>query len=139
MPLKTEGLEEPSLNLTPMIDVVFLLIIFFLVGSHFSETERQFDVNLPKVQDAQPLTAPPDEIVVNVYQDGRILISEELLTMAQLEQKLSEAAKRFADQAVLIRAEGQGRYQRVVDVLVACHKAHIKNFSLAAEVLGEGS
>ena len=46
MPLSTESLDESSLNLTPMVDIVFLLIIFFMVGAHFSEIEHQFDIEL---------------------------------------------------------------------------------------------
>ena len=136
MPLKSHGLEEPTLDMTPMIDVVFLLIIFFMVGARFSELERKFDVNLPAASDAKPLTNPPDEIVVNVYQDGRILMGSEQKskTLSQLQRDLEAARARFAEQAVLIRGEGEGRYQRIVDVLVVCHKARIKNFSLATEI-----
>ncbi|MCA9079282.1 MAG: biopolymer transporter ExbD, partial [Planctomycetaceae bacterium] len=70
MPLKTQAMEEPALNLTPMIDIVLLLVIFFLVGTQFTQAERQYEIDLPTVSDAQPLTALPDEIVVNVGRDG---------------------------------------------------------------------
>jgi biopolymer transport protein ExbD len=137
MPLKTEGIEEPTMNMTPMIDVVFLLIIFFMVASRIGEQEREFDVNLPTVAAAQPLTSKPDEIVINVFRDGRIVVRGEERTLTQLEGDLEQARQRYADQAVLIRGEGEGRYQRVVDVLVACHRARIKNFSLATELKSE--
>jgi len=138
MPLKTDGIEEPGLNLTPMIDIVFLLIIFFMVGTQFSEMERQFDVNLPTVADAQPLTNPPDEIVVSVFRDGRIFVQDKEQTLEGLQRQLEEARARYADQSVLIRGEGEGRYQRIIDVLVACHRAKIKHFSLATELKSEG-
>jgi biopolymer transport protein ExbD len=109
-----------------------------MVGSRFSELERQFDVNLPTVTAAQPLTSPPDEIVVNVYRDGRILVGSEEKSLDQLRRELEQARARYADQAVLIRGEGEGRYQRIVDVLVACHRAKIKHFSLATEMKSEG-
>ncbi len=60
MPLKTGTVEEPKLDLTPMIDIVFLLIIFFMVGTQFTEMERQYDIKLPTVTDAKPLTNLPD-------------------------------------------------------------------------------
>jgi biopolymer transport protein ExbD len=137
MPLKTEGIEEPTMNMTPMIDVVFLLIIFFMVASRIGEQEREFDVNLPSVTAAQPLTALPDQIVVNVFRDGRIVVGGAERTLPQLQADLEAARGRFADQSVLIRGEGEGRYQRVVDVLVACHRARIKHFSLATELKNE--
>lgn len=137
MPLKTEQLEEPGLNLTPMIDMVFLLIIFFMVGSHFSEQERQFDVKLPTVSVATPLTAPPDELVINVYEDGRLQLAEKPRTREELLSDLQQAVQRYEDQAVVIRGEGEGRYQGVIDVMATCHQAGIKHISVATVLQGE--
>ena len=67
MPLKTDTIEEPNLNLTPMIDIVFLLIIFFMVGTRFTEMERQYDIRLPTVSEALPLTNLPDEITGKLH------------------------------------------------------------------------
>ncbi|MCA9031200.1 MAG: biopolymer transporter ExbD, partial [Planctomycetaceae bacterium] len=75
MPLKNESAEEPSINLTPMVDVVMLLIIFFLVGTQFNKPERQYEINLPTVSDAQPLTSLPDEIIVNVSKTGEFEVN----------------------------------------------------------------
>ena len=69
MPLKTHNDEQPSLNLTPMIDVVFLLIIFFMVGSQYSELERSIELEVPRVTDSGALTAAPEKRVVNVFSD----------------------------------------------------------------------
>lgn len=137
MPLKVEPLEEPQINLTPMIDVVLNLLIFFMLGTRFADMERQLDVQLPTVSAAQPLTSPPDEIVVNVFADGRIVVRQELLTLAGLEERLREARTRYADQAVLIRGDGHGIYQNVMDVLGVCQRVGIGNFSLATQVKGE--
>jgi len=137
MPLKAEPLEEPALNLTPMIDIVFNLLIFFMVGTRFADMERQFDVQLPSVGDAQPLTNPPDEIVVNVYSDGHLVVSQKTVTLAELEVRLKEAQTRYADQAVLIRGDGAAVYQNVMDVLGVCHRARITNFSLATQLRNE--
>jgi len=134
MPLKTGNLEEPAINMTPMIDVVFLLIIFFMVGSRLGEEERNLDVQLPHSSVAQPLVARPDELVINVYQDGRIFLGNQPLTLKELGTELESARNRYPDQAVVIRGEGEGRYQAVVDVLVACHHAKIKQYSLATIV-----
>ena len=139
MPLKSAALEEPQMNLTPMLDVVFNLIIFFMVGTRFADMERQFDVNLPKVSDAQPLTSLPDEIIVNVYGDGRIRVGKQTLTLEELADDLRAARDRYADQAVLVRGEGEGPYQIVMDVLSACQQAGITNTALATQIKTEGS
>lgn len=137
MPLKVEALEEPQINLTPMIDVVLNLLIFFMLGTRFADMERQFDVQLPTASSAQPLTSPPDEIVVNVFADGRIVVKQETLSLVELETQLRSAQARYADQAVLIRGDGQGVYQNVMNVLAACHQARITNFSLATQMKSE--
>jgi biopolymer transport protein ExbD len=131
MPLKTEPIEDPQLNLTPMVDVVFLLNIFFLLGTRFADTERQYDIQLPTVSVAQPLTAVPDSIVVNVNSNGEIVLNGEQKTLEQLESELVAARENYPDQSVLIRGDGQGLYQPVMDVMSACKRARIRNISLA--------
>ena len=67
MPLKTDSLEDPQLNLTPMIDVVFLLIIFFMVGARFTEEahDQKFDVELPTASPVQAMSQQPDPLVIS--------------------------------------------------------------------------
>ncbi|MEX1231899.1 MAG: biopolymer transporter ExbD [Planctomycetaceae bacterium] len=134
MPLKTEEMEEPALNLTPMVDVVFLLNIFFMVGTQIQDTELQYQLQLPSVAEAQPLTNLPDEIVVGVTNQGIILVDGEPKTPAQLEQLLRAAHDNFAGQAVVIRGDAQVPYQNVVNVFEICHKAQIQNISIHTRV-----
>ena len=133
MPLKVEPLEEPYLNMTPMVDVILNLLIFFMIGSRFVEDERQVDIQLPSVSHAQPLTAPPREIVINVYADGRMIVDQKPVSAENLENMLSDARSRYADQAVLIRGDGKGSYQSIMDVLSICQKAKIHKYSLATQ------
>lgn len=138
MPLKTDTIEEPTLNLTPMIDIVFLLIIFFMVGTQFAQMERQYDIQLPTVSAAQPLTSLPDEIVINVRRTGEIIVRTQQLTLGELRQMLREAKRNYEDQAVVIRGEGDGQYQHVVNVLSICHEENISAISLAHRLKPEG-
>ncbi len=131
MPLKTGSIEEPELNLTPMIDIVFLLIIFFMVGTQFTKPEDRFQVELPTAGTVQPLSQGPDALVISVFRDGRILLGGDAVTLPELEQRLAEARENFPRQAVVIRGEGEGRYQGVVDVLAAANRAKIADISLA--------
>ena len=138
MPFKTDTIEEPTLNLTPMIDIVLLLVIFFMVGTQFSEEERQYSIELPTVSDAQPLTALPDELVVNVDGEGRIYIQDRELTRDELRQELTAARERYADQAVVIRGDADGPYQNVMTILSLCKDAQIRNVQLANRLESEG-
>lgn len=137
MPLKTEEVEEPILNLTPMIDIVLLLIIFFMVGTKFSDAERQFEIILPTVADVLPLSSTPDALVVSIARNGEMLLGEQSVDRQTLEERLREAVERYEDQAVVIRGDGQGIYQNVVDVLAICHRAGARNLALPHRILRE--
>ncbi|MCA9004037.1 MAG: biopolymer transporter ExbD [Planctomycetaceae bacterium] len=131
MPLKTGTVEEPKLDLTPMIDIVFLLIIFFMVGTQFTEMERQYDIKLPTVTDAKPLTNLPDDIIVNVQQDGAISINGEKKSLTELESLLKTSVQNFPGQSVIIRGDSTGPYQNVMNILEICHRVKIRSVSLA--------
>ncbi|MAT14670.1 MAG: biopolymer transporter ExbD [Planctomyces sp.] len=137
MPLKTEQVEEPSLNLTPMIDIVFLLIIFFMVGSQFTEQERLFELNMPEVSAAPPLTALPDDLVINIHRDGRMIIQGEEYTLPELAKRLQEARANYEDQGVVIRHDAEGMHQNLMYALSACHSAQIRNISIAGQLQSE--
>ena len=131
MPLKTDSIEEPGINLTPMIDIVFLLLIFFMVGTRFTEMEREFKIQLPSVSEAQPLTSLPDEITINVSSDGQLQVDGAVMTLQELENRLQTAKKNYADQSVIVRGDANGAYQNVMDVLAACNRSGIQAVSLA--------
>ncbi|MEZ6123647.1 MAG: biopolymer transporter ExbD [Planctomycetaceae bacterium] len=138
MPLRTESLEEPQLNLTPMIDIVFLLIIFFMVGTRFSEIEQQYDIELPTAGAVAPMTSQPDAIIINVSRNGDVMFAGERIPMSELESRLKAAKANYAEQAVLIRGDGEGTYQSIIDVMDFCHRAKSHRFSLAFQP-AEGS
>jgi biopolymer transport protein ExbD len=131
MPLKTEPLEEPSINLTSMLDIVMLLIIFFMVSTKFAEEERQTDIQLPSVSENFALSGQPDEIIVNVDVDGKIHVQSEDLTLDALRILLDAARFAFPNQSVVIRGDGRCEYQTVMDVFSTCKEVGIKNVSVA--------
>ncbi len=127
------------MNMTPMIDVVLLLVIFFMVGTQFSEEESQFDIQLPTVAKAEPLTGGPDAITVNVLRDGRLTLGSRTVTHEDLERELRAAQARYARQAVVVRGDGPGPYQHVMSVLDICRRAQIVNIQLANRVDEQGA
>jgi biopolymer transport protein ExbD len=139
MPLKTEPLEEPGINLTSMLDVVMLLIIFFMIGTRFSEEERQTDIQVPTVADNSALTGTPDEIVLNIAEDGRVLVKGSPQTPESLTALLKAAQVGFPNQSVIIRGDGRCRYQQIMDAFSACKEAGIRNISVAHLPKTQGS
>jgi biopolymer transport protein ExbD len=134
MPLKTHRDEQPTLNLTPMIDVVFLLIIFFMVGTKFSELERKIGLRVPEVAGAGALTPAPKKRVVNVYRDGRVELDRQAVTLEELANRLAAARSQYRDLGVLIRGDGQGAFQRVAEVLGACKEAGVAELGISVRI-----
>ncbi|MCR4414268.1 MAG: biopolymer transporter ExbD [Thermoguttaceae bacterium] len=131
MPLKTHIDEEPSLNLTPMVDVVFQLILFFLLGTKFTEMERKIGLEIPRVTANQALTAAPERQVVNVYPDGQITLDGAPVTLEQLVEQLGTARQQYADLGVLVRGDAHGPFQQVAEVLNACKRAGIQELGIS--------
>ena len=138
MPLKTHLDEQPTLNLTPMIDIVFLLIIFFMVGTKFTEMERKIALKLPAVVDRGALTAAPDRKIVNVYQDGTITLDGATISLDQLTSQLAAARAQYSDLGVLVRGDAQGEFQGVASVLNACKQAEIRNLGISVRLVRRG-
>ncbi|HUX03253.1 MAG: biopolymer transporter ExbD [Phycisphaerae bacterium] len=118
--------ERVELNLTPMIDVVFNLIIFFMVATKFAEIERDMLVNPPAAQHAQPVTAVPRELIVNVTDDGRFVIAGVEYTPEDLDRLIARAVAENPDQSVVVRGDKRVVLQLPVNVLSLCEKYGVK-------------
>jgi biopolymer transport protein ExbD len=120
-----------ALNLTPLIDVVFLLLVFFLVASRLSEEDRKLDVVLPSAGSAQPMTAEPREIIVSIDQSGKFFLDAKVVTEQELKGILEKAvADNPAQQSVIIRGDRRTPFQYVVTVMDLCNQAGVSNYSV---------
>lgn len=132
MPLKTSTSEElPSVNLTPMIDVVFLLIIFFMVGTQFTQSEQQIALKLPGVGSLKTMVAAPERREVLVGTDGRIFFDGQPLSVEQLVQRLEHLRARYPDLRVSVRADGDTKLQHIATVMAAVNNAGVADLSMA--------
>jgi biopolymer transport protein ExbD len=136
MPLKTITDEEPQMNMTPMIDCVFLLLIFFMVGTQFSDMERDLQLEVPQVGDNPTLTQAPEKKVVNVFADGHVTLDQQPLTLNALTARLAQARQNHADIGVLIRADAGCPFQSVAEALNACKLARINELGISVKVTG---
>ncbi len=135
MPLKTHVDEQPTLNLTPMIDIVFLLIIFFMVGTKFTELERKIGLKVPEVADRGALTAAPERKIVNVYRDGAVTLDREPVTLGELTTELAAFRGQYEDLGVLVRGDAKGEFQGVAAVLNACRQAGIRDLGISVRLI----
>ena len=134
MPLKTHLDEQPTMNMTPMIDVVFNLIIFFMVGTQFTDPERNIELQVPRVADRGALTAAPERKLINVYRDGVLTLDREQVTLDELVAKLAAARKQYEDLGVLVRGDAEGRFQNVAAALNACKQAGIRELGISVQL-----
>jgi len=129
-----KGQALSSLSLTPLIDVVFLLLIFFLVATRFAEEERELEVVLPEASEAKPLIVKPKELMVNVTAQGEYFVNGKALDEAGLELALKQAwVNNPGRQQVVIRADRESRTRHVAVVMNLCNKANIHDYTLATE------
>lgn len=135
-----KGTSLDQLPLTPMIDMVFNLLIFFLVASKFAEAERELDVLLPDASEAQPITSRPREMFVNVDAQGRYFVTGKMVSIKELDPILRSAwVNNPGRVSVIIRADKRCRWQFVVAAMNACTKAKIRDYRVTTRDPLEGS
>jgi biopolymer transport protein ExbD len=132
-----KGSALGALNITPLIDVVFLLLVFFLVATRFAQEDRELDVVLPSASEAQPLIAQPKELFINIDKTGLYFVDGRTMGLDEVEQVLQRAvADNPVNQKVVIRADKRVELDPVVQVMNACNKAGVFDYALTTD--GEG-
>ena len=123
-----------TLSLTPLIDVVFLLLIFFLVTSEFEEEERRLDIVLPSATSAVPMTSKPREVVVDVDSQGQIYLHGQITSLDELQRLLRIAVESNpTNQTVVIRADRDTTFQPVVSVMDVCNRTGVSDYSVTTQ------
>ena len=132
LPLRTSR-PPIGMNMTPLIDVVFLLIIFFLVSSHLARQETQLELNLPTAASGHEATAEGrPRVSVNVLADGRIMLGSAEAQPEEITERLRFERQRSGDDLeVRIRSDRTVPYGNVEPVLLACADAGIWNVTFA--------
>ena len=131
MPLKTHHDDLPAINLTPMIDIVFNLIIFFMVSTRFTEIERSVGVSVPQVGNTGSLDQVQRSRTINIFRDGTIVLDTQPVTLTELRGLLAAAHRQYENLEVTIRGDGFAPYQHVAAVMTACRQAGISEMGIA--------
>jgi biopolymer transport protein ExbD len=125
--------KSPALALTSMLDVIFLLLCFFVTVSVFSQWESEISIRLPEAKTSEQQDRLPGEIIVNLAKDGSLRVNGTAMTLDDLQGRLRKIAKFYPGQSVIIRADKEAQYEQLVSVIDACRGADVWNFSLATE------
>ena len=123
--------KAPALALTSMLDVIFLLLCFFVTASVFSQWESEISISLPSASSSETPSRLPGEVILNVARDGSVTVNAKKLTLNDLGERLRKVADFYPGQPVVIRADRETAYAALVDVIDTCRKSGVWNFSLA--------
>ncbi len=126
--------ENPQLDMTPMIDVVFELIIFFVV----TLTQANAKDETVRLEDGKhgieltPDELPPTHLIVDVARNGRISMCDVTITPAELGRRVKERMRKYGEFPVLIRADYRAKHKSVAEVMNACTQNGIWKLSFVA-------
>ncbi|WP_444998311.1 ExbD/TolR family protein [Aliikangiella sp. IMCC44359] len=132
--LRRNKKNEVAVNLTPLIDVVFLLLIFFMVSTSFTR-ETQIKLELPKA-DVEKLKADPKIIEISIDKEGRMFVNGKSLVNAQVETLKKAIIPMLAENKnipVVISADANAAYQSVVTAMDATSQLGITNLKMATQ------
>jgi len=128
---KRRTAPEPGFQLAPMVDIIFLLLSFFVASQIFSQWETSIDIKLPTVSTGEQPERLPGEIIINVLADGSTVVNNQAFDAEGLSSLLTRIVDLFPGQPVLIRADRDARYETVIKILDLCRQAQIWNVAFA--------
>ena len=123
--------EKPEVMIIPMIDIMFFLLVFFIMSTLYMVNLKTVDVNLPKAQTAQ--TQLNVTYLVTVRKDGSLWLEDQQIDEATLLSRARAESQKNPRFAVVVRADGYLNYSGVMELLDKFRKEGITRFGLAAE------
>ena len=125
--------HAPAVSMASLMDVVFLLLCFFVTSSVFSQWETEVSIALPTAKSATVPGRMPGEIILNLNEKGEVSVNCQALTLAEVTERLTRIAKLYPGQPVVIRADKSAAYEKLMGLIDACRAADVWNFSLATQ------
>jgi len=129
--------DSQGVRIAPLIDIVFLLLIFFLVATTFYEAEKDITIRLAAATEGQDRAPTPEIVMVNISEAGTIVVNQRLYTLDQLETHLREARTRNPKVAAVLRCDRRARHAEFVQVLNICERSGVTQLSVATLQAGD--
>ena len=117
--------------IAPMVDILLVVLVFFIVTWNFALSENELDVRVPtasKANEAQPYVG---QIVINIASNGTVIVNRQPKSSQELLELLKKLSQLYPDQAVIVRGDQGVEYKHIVDVLDICRQADIWNVAFA--------
>ena len=117
--------------IAPMVDILMVLLVFFIVTWNFALSENELDVRVPSAAKANEPQPYVGQVVINVKANGTVVVNRQQKTVAELLDQLKKLAQLYPDQAVIVRGDEAVDYKHIVEVLDICRQADIWNVAFA--------
>lgn len=127
---RREESEGTIINMSSLLDVLFILIIFFLATATFKQEERDIQVNLPQADAQAALTAAPKVIVINVRRGGEYVVGTRRMDLSRVRETLRDAVSTDEGQKVLVRGDRQALHGHVAAAVRVCREAGVKQANI---------
>jgi biopolymer transport protein ExbD len=124
-------LHHPGIQLAPLVDVLLLLLIFFLLTWNAARNENELDVKVPKAAAAKENTLPLGPVVINVKSDGSMVVNHRTMNVSEVSDLLKGLLQLDKEQSVVIRGDETGAYKNIIGVLNICTEAGVTNVAFA--------
>lgn len=118
-------------QIAPMVDVLLVLLCFFIMTWSFARKEMELDVKVPTAENANESNPVVNQTVLNVKEDGTVVLNRKTLNDDELRARLKELSGLFPDYAIILRGDRNVRYERIVGVMDICRDANIWNVAFA--------
>ncbi|MGN0889868.1 MAG: ExbD/TolR family protein [Kiritimatiellia bacterium] len=125
--------HAPAVQMSSLMDVIFLLLCFFVTSSVFSQWETEVAIALPTAKSATVPGRMPGEIILNLSKVGEVSVNGNKLSLGEVTERLTRIAKLYPGQPVVIRADKDASYDKLMGLIDACRAADVWNFSLATQ------
>jgi biopolymer transport protein ExbD len=127
----TKSEEDYNISLPSMTDIIFLLLIFFMVATVLKDSTRRLDVQLPEARSGQ--AAEARRLTIEMAADGTMSLNGELVTQEQLEQQLQPTGETEGQRSVVIKADKRLAYGNVIEIMGLCQAAGIADIAVAVK------
>jgi biopolymer transport protein ExbD len=123
--------------IAPMVDILLVILVFFIVTWNFALAENELDVRVPSATKANEPQPYVGQVVINVKADGTIVVNRQPKSPTELLDQLKQLSQLYPDQAVIVRGDELVNYKHIVEVLDICRQADIWNVAFATGNSGQ--
>ena len=118
-------------QIAPMVDILLVLLCFFIVTWSFARKEMELDVKVPAAESAKESNPMMNQTVLNVKEDGSVVWNRKPTSLEELGARLRQLAHLYPDYAIILRGDERADYKHIVNVLDVCREANIWNVAFA--------